>query len=81
MSAWLARDISLNEIVCVSTACGNLDRIVQMNKDVPQTGDSGGGRSDNNTAFGIHFGLCDNLSSFSVADLLDEALGLFVRTR
>lgn len=63
-----------------STACGNLDRIVQMNKDVTTTGDSGGGWSYNNTAFGIHFGLCDNLSSFSVADLLDEALGVFVRT-
>lgn len=44
------------------------------------TGDSGGGWSYNTTASGIHFGLCDNLSSFSVADLLDEALGLFVRT-
>jgi len=64
----------------VSTACGNLDRIVLMNRGVTMTGDSGGGWSYNTTASGIHFGLCDNLSSFSVADLLDEALGLFVRT-
>ena len=41
-------------------------------------GDSGGGWSLGNKAYGGHKGLCFSKSSFSVADLFDEALGVVV---
>ncbi len=53
-------------------------KLVQMNGAVTIGGDSGGGWSFNFTAYGGHFGLCFNKSSFSVADLFDEALGVAV---
>ena len=53
-------------------------KLVQMNGAVTIGGDSGGGWSFNFTAYGGHFGLCFNKSSFSVADLFNEALGVAV---
>lgn len=53
-------------------------RLVQMNGAVTIGGDSGGGWSFNFTAYGGHYGLCWGKSSFSVADLFDEALGVAV---
>ena len=53
-------------------------KLVQMNGAVTIGGDSGGGWSFGGTAYGGHFGLCFNKSSFSVADLFDEALGVVV---
>jgi len=50
-----------------------------MNAGFTINGDSGGGWSYANTAFGSHVGLCDGKSVFSVADYFDEALGLTVR--
>jgi len=57
------------------------ERLVQMNDDVAMPGDSGGGWSNGNTAFGSHSGHCGNPSRdfFSVADLYDEAIGVSVR--
>lgn len=54
------------------------EKLVQMNGAVTIGGDSGGGWSFGNTAYGGHFGLCWSKSSFSVADLFDEALGVAV---
>jgi hypothetical protein len=71
------RDCSL-EVQDASIACGALNRLVQMNGDTQIGGDSGGGWSFNFTAFGGHYGNCDGRDSFSVADLFDEALGVFV---
>jgi streptogrisin C len=53
-------------------------KLVQMNGAVTIGGDSGGGWSFGNTAYGGHYGLCWGKSSFSVADLFDEALGVAV---
>lgn len=64
----------------VSIACGNLNRLVQMNGDTQIVGDSGGGWSVGETAYGGHSGNCDGLDSFTVADLFDEALNVFVPT-
>ncbi|HEX7167943.1 MAG TPA: hypothetical protein VF230_13280 [Acidimicrobiales bacterium] len=63
----------------VSYACGSMDRLVRMGGDVGTDGDSGGGWSSATTAFGSHFGDCANNDVFSVADLYDEALGVWVR--
>lgn len=71
------RDCSL-DVLDASIACGALDRLVQMDGDTQIGGDSGGGWSFNFTAYGGHFGNCGGLDSFSVADLFDEALGIFV---
>jgi hypothetical protein len=54
------------------------EKLVQMNGDVTIGGDSGGGWSFGNTAYGGHYGDCWNKSSFTVADLFDEALGVAV---
>ncbi|MGH9053792.1 MAG: hypothetical protein ACRDWX_12390 [Acidimicrobiia bacterium] len=56
-------------------------RLVQMNGDVAKAGDSGGGWSFGNTAYGSFVGWCgaNNQNVFSVADLYDEALGVSVR--
>ncbi len=71
------RDCSLS-VRDASIACGGLDRLVQMDGDTQIGGDSGGGWSLNFTAYGSHFGNCDSRDSFSVADLFDEALNIFV---
>lgn len=62
----------------VSIACGNLNRLVQMDEGFVIGGDSGGGWSFNFTAYGETFGSCDALDSWTVADLFDNALGIFV---
>lgn len=72
------RDCSL-EVENPDVFCGfPQQKLVQMNGAVTIGGDSGGGWSFNFTAYGGHFGLCFNKSSFSVADLFDEALGVAV---
>lgn len=53
-------------------------KLVQMNGAVAIGGDSGGGWSWGGTAYGSHKGKCWSKDSFSVADLYDEALGVFV---
>ena len=53
-------------------------KLAQMNGDVTDPGDSGGGWSFGGTAYGGHKGNCFSKSSFSVADLFDEALGVRV---
>ncbi|MGH3737844.1 MAG: hypothetical protein ACRDT6_19865 [Micromonosporaceae bacterium] len=57
------------------------NRLVRMN-GVGSTigGDSGGGWSFGNTAYGSHKGKCSTNAVWSVADLYDEALGVRVRT-
>jgi streptogrisin C len=72
------RDCSL-EVENPDVFCGfPQQKFVQMNGSVTLGGDSGGGWSFNNTAYGGHYGLCFGKSSFSVADLFDEALGVTV---
>lgn len=58
--------------------CGALQRLVLMNGAVTLGGDSGGGWSTGTKAYGSHMGLCYSKSTFSVADLYDEALGVTV---
>ena len=59
--------------------CGiGAQKLAQMNGDVTDPGDSGGGWSFGGTAYGGHKGNCFGESSFSVADLFDEALGVSV---
>lgn len=72
------RDCSL-KVENPNVFCGiGPQKLVQMNGDVTDPGDSGGGWSFNFTAYGGHKGNCFNKSSFSVADLFDEALGVAV---
>ena len=72
------RDCTL-EVENPDVFCGfPQQKLVQMNGTVTIGGDSGGGWSFNFTAYGGHFGLCFGKSSFSVADLFDEALGVTV---
>ena len=71
------RDCSL-EVENPNVFCGSPQKLVQMNGFVTQGGDSGGGWSMGVTAYGGHYGFCFNKSSFSVADLFDEALGVAV---
>lgn len=80
-----SRNCSL-EVQDVSQACTNSgvfnDRLVLMNGDVGIPGDSGGGWSFGNRAYGSHKGNCADVPGrevFSVADLYDEALGVSVR--
>lgn len=73
------RDCSLS-VLNVSIACGNLNRLVQMNGDTQVGGDSGGPWYFGTTAFGGHFGNCGGLDSFSKASFFDEALGISVAT-
>jgi hypothetical protein len=51
-----------------------------MDKYVTAGGDSGGGWSWNNTAYGVHKGKCSSKSIFSVVTSLPEALGVEVMT-
>lgn len=64
----------------VSVASGSVNRLVQMNGNTQISGDSGGGWSFDNRAYGAHFGNCGSYDCFSVAALFDEALGIFVPT-
>ncbi|MFI6712428.1 S1 family peptidase [Nonomuraea sp. NPDC050478] len=54
------------------------ERLVGTDNDVGISGDSGGGWSFNDTAYGSHVGNCDNGEVFSAADYYDEALGVQV---
>jgi len=72
------RDCTL-EVENPDVFCGfPQQKLVQMNGAVTIDGDSGGGWSFNFTAYGGHYGRCWGKSSFSVADLFDEALGVAV---
>jgi hypothetical protein len=79
------RDCSL-DVQDVSQACTNNgvfnDRLVMMDGKTSSPGDSGGGWSLANTAFGSVKGFCypdfPNNEVWSVADLYDEALGVKV---
>lgn len=79
------RDCSL-DVQDVSQACTNSgvfnDRLVLMDGETTIGGDSGGGWSYGNRAFGSTKGRCnpsfpDN-DAWSVADLYDEAIGVRV---
>lgn len=71
------------EVLDVSDSCTidgtTWSRMVQMNGRAVTYGDSGGGWSLGNRAFGSTFGWCESRDMFSVADLYDEALGVRVR--
>ena len=79
------RDCSL-DVQDVSQACTNSgvfnNRLVLMNGDTAIGGDSGGGWSFGNTAYGGHKGNCNpdfpNRDAWSVAALFDEAIGVRV---
>ncbi len=74
-----ARNCSM-KVRDVALACGQLNRLVRMDGGFVIGGDSGGGWSYGNVAYGATFGSCDGLDSWSVADLFDEALGARVVT-
>lgn len=73
------RDCTL-QVLNVSSTCGSLSRVVKMNGDTQIGGDSGGPWFFANTAFGSHIGNCGSIEIWSVADLYDEALGVYVPT-
>ena len=54
------------------------ERLVGTDNDVGIGGDSGGGWSFGDVAYGSHVGNCDNGEVFSAADYYDEALGISV---
>ncbi|MEU5156646.1 hypothetical protein [Glycomyces sp. NPDC021274] len=56
------------------------DRLVQMNKHVTTGGDSGGGWSHGNRAYGSHVGRCSGDSVFTPVAYFPNALGVSVRT-
>ncbi|GAA2128446.1 hypothetical protein [Glycomyces algeriensis] len=56
------------------------DRLVQMNKHVTTDGDSGGGWSHGNRAYGGHVGHCSGDSVFTPVAYFPNALGVSVRT-
>lgn len=60
---------------CTASGGQTIDRLVQMNGDVTSDGDSGAPWFYTTRAYGIHTGICEGVSTFSVADYLDEALG------
>lgn len=64
------------------TEFGTVDNVVEMDMGVTIDGDSGGGWSWGNKAYGGHHGTLPNgNSAFSVADLFDEAIGVRVLTK
>jgi streptogrisin C len=67
-------------IEAASVSCLGLNRLVRMNGGPTIPGDSGGGWSSSNDAFGSHVGLCSGKSVFSVADFYDEAISFRVAT-
>jgi hypothetical protein len=56
-----------------------LSHLIRMNGQSGIAGDSGGGWSLNNTAYGSHIGFCSGKDVFSIADLFDDALAIRVR--
>jgi len=74
-----ARVLEINfDCVTPSYTKGNL---VKMNKHITTGGDSGGGWSFNNTAFGSHVGVCEGMSVFTPAHQFNDAIGVTVITR
>ena len=77
------RDCSL-DVADLSEACTDsrtgvtVSRLVVMNGDTAIGGDSGGGWSFGNTAFGGHYGNCGSRDSWTPAAQFDEALGVRV---
>ena len=79
------RDCSAN-IVSTSASCtyegvGTVKNMISMSKYLTMGGDSGGGWSYENTAFGSTTGSCDSKSIFSPADRYNKAIGVTVLTR
>ena len=73
-------DVSALSVSCTVSGVFN-DRLVRMDGNSAIGGDSGGGWSWNNRAYGSVKGICGGGAVFSVADLYDEALGVRVRTQ
>lgn len=63
----------------VSTTCGSLNRMVEMEDDIMTGGDSGGPWFKGNRAVGVHHGPCGDGDLFSVASLLPNALDAEVK--
>lgn len=75
-----ATDVSVRFSYAGSTR--SADRMVMMDGDRTIAGDSGGGWSWGTRAYGIHFGdSSDGRNLWSVADYLDEAIGVRVLTK
>lgn len=70
--------------VCSTTSAGTACNLTRMKKDTAQPGDSGGPWYYGNTAYGIHKGdvavIGGTRDVFSKATLIDEALGVVIRT-
>jgi hypothetical protein len=73
------RDCSL-AVRDTSIVCGGLNRLVQMNGDTLIGGDSGGGWSFADRAFGGHQGNCGGFDSFTKGAYFDEAIGVSIAT-
>ncbi len=73
-------DVQSTSVSCTVNGVFN-DRLVQMNGNSSIPGDSGGGWSWGNRAYGSVKGICGGRAVWSVADYYDEALGVFVRTQ
>ena len=68
-----------SQLKYVSTTCGVLSRMVEMEDDIMTGGDSGGPWFKGDRAVGIHHGPCGDGVLFSVASLLPEALDADVK--
>ncbi|MFS1525647.1 hypothetical protein ACL7TT_16290 [Microbulbifer sp. 2304DJ12-6] len=73
-------DVNATSVNCTFNGISTR-RLVRMNGDVTINGDSGGGWSFGNRAYGSHVGDCGGRNVFSVADLFDEAIGVTVRVQ
>jgi hypothetical protein len=71
------------QITNTSAECpGGVLRLVRVSGNHLVTGDSGGGWSYNNRAYGSHVGNCGtNFDHFSVADYFPQAIGVEVKTQ
>lgn len=58
----------------VSTTCGTLNRMVEMDDDIMTSGDSGGPWFKGDRAVGVHHGPCGAGDQFSAVSLLPNAL-------
>ena len=78
------RDCSL-EIESTSVTCtylqGTVENMIGMDGNAATNGDSGGGWSYGNTAYGSLTGICNNKNIFSPADNFDDAIGVTVLTQ
>jgi streptogrisin C len=71
-------DVESISVSCTVSGVFN-NRLVRMDGNSAIGGDSGGGWSWNNRAYGSVKGICGGGAVFSVADLYDEAIGVTVR--